>query len=261
MKYLFFIMILFIGGCKGPFLGSGFDLVLPELPPVWTEILGPPAWRLEWINSRGRWETLEIGLSPAEAPPGLWRMPVSGTSPVLAWPFWPEMNIPPGDFRPAGAIFPFDAAGGDLVLSWEGGVAAFFYCSLAEVFEAGLSPNALRRPENFNWPRFMELFRDPALKDSFRADPWTADWKLIARDTVEAGFEKRLLVSAPRDTLAVPVHPGPWIGSSPFPPPLLFGEDPPVFPVPPGTEPDTWYSTAGILRCTRDAWIFLPRGP
>jgi hypothetical protein len=183
--------------------------------------------------------------------------PVSGSIPVLAWPFWPDSGISPGDFRPAGAIFPFDVSGGDLILSWEGGVAAFFYCSLADASGAS-SQTALRRPENFNWPRFRELFRDPALKESFRADPWTADWKLIAQETAESGFEKRRLVSVPRNELAVPVHPGPWINGSPFPPPLFFGEAPPVFPVPPGIEPDTWYSAEGILRCAGAGWIFLP---
>jgi hypothetical protein len=184
-------------------------------------------------------------------------LPLSGSSPVLAWPFWPDLHIPPGDFRPAGAIFPFDASDGDLILSWEGGVAAFFYRSLAEAARTS-SKAALRRPENFDWPRFRELFRDPALKEPFRADPWTADWKLIAKATVASGFDKRWLVSLPREKLAVPVSPGPWISGSPFPLPLFFGEDPPVFSVPPGIEPDTWYSAEGTLRCAGTSWIFRP---
>jgi hypothetical protein len=264
MKHLLIIGVLFLTGCETPILDSGFDLAAPPVPPAWVETLGPPAWRVQWINGRGEWEGMEIispwggtvGQSGAARSGFGGDLPVSGASPVLAWPFWPDLGILPGDFRPAGAIFPFDVSGRDLILSWEGGVAAFFYRSLAEA--AGAGSSKARQPGNFDWPRFRELLRDPALKESFLADPWTADWKLIARETVESGFEKRRLVSVPRNELALPVHPGPWISSSPFPAPLFFGEDPPVFPAPPGIEPDTWYSAQGILRCAGNAWIFIP---
>ncbi|MDR0451328.1 MAG: hypothetical protein LBH26_08690 [Treponema sp.] len=263
MKYFFIVTALLLAGCGEPFPDSGFSLVLPPLPPAWEEILGPPDWRIQWINSRGEWEGGEgaVSLPGGAAGPALGEidMPVSGSSPVLAWPFWPDRRILPGDFRPAGAVFPFDASGGDLILSWEGGVAAFFYRSLAEAAGSGPSSKAaLRRPGNFDWPRFRELLRDPDLKEAFRADPWAADWRFIARETVKSGFEKRRLVPAPREELAVPVHPGPWISASPFPEPLSFGEDTPVFPVAPGIEPETWYSAGGILRCAGSAWIFLP---
>jgi hypothetical protein len=248
---------LLLAGCAEPILDSGYDPVFPELPPAWTEILGPPSWRIEWISPQGSREMRETA-SP-QGIPGKIQLPVSGASPVLAWPFWPALNILPGDFRPAGAIFPFDVSDDRIFLSWEGGVAAFFFHALAEA--AGPGGAASRRPENFNWPRFRELFQDQSLKESFRADPWTADWKLVARDTVEGGFEKRRLVSVSRDELTVPVHPGPWINSSPFPPPLFFGKSPPVFPVRPGTVPDTGYSAAGILRCAGNSWIYLPREP
>jgi hypothetical protein len=268
MKYLLILAALLLTGCGEPLPDSDFGLVMPPLPPAWGKILGPPAWRVQWINPRGEWELMETGVRQGVAAgridpagPGLRGidLPVSGASPVLAWPFWPDLGVSPGDFRPAGAISPFDVSDGDLILSWEGGVAAFFYRALAEAAGAGSSSQAaLRRPGNFDWPRFRALLRDPALKESFRADPWTADWKLIARETVESGFEKRRLVPAPRGELAVPVHPGPWISASPFPEPLFFGEGPPVFSVPPGIEPDAWYSAAGILRCAGTSWIFLP---
>jgi hypothetical protein len=274
MKYLFIMTALLLTGCGEPLPDSGPGLVMPPLPPAWTKILGSPAWRIQWINPQGEWESREsAGSRPdgitgrsGSADPAFWgiELPVSGSIPVLAWPFWPNLGIHPGDFHPAGAIFPFDVSEGNLILSWEGGVAAFFYRSLAEALAgaagAGSSSSmaALRQPGNFNWPRFRELFRDPAFKESLHADPWTVDWKLVARETVVSGFEKRRLVSVPRDELAVPVHPGPWISASPFPEPLFFGEDPPVFSVPPGIEPDSWYSTPGILRCAGTTWIFLP---
>ncbi|MDR2661532.1 MAG: hypothetical protein LBC31_00885 [Treponema sp.] len=286
MKYLFVMAALVLTGCGEALSDSGFGLALPALPPAWTKILGSPSWRIQWINSQGEWESRESpGSQPdkitgridasrqsATAGPvfGEIELPVSGSSPVLAWPFWPNLRIFPGDFHPAGAIFPFDVSDGDLILSWEGGVAAFFYRSLAEALAeasaealaeasgAGSSKAALRQPGNFDWPRFRELLRDPILNESFQSDPWTVDWKLIARETVASGFEKRRLVPVPREELAIPVHPGPWISASPFPEPLLFGEDTPVFSVPPGIEPDTWYSAPGILRCAGTTWIFLP---
>jgi hypothetical protein len=261
MKHLLIVGVLLLAGCGTPILDSGFHLAAPPIPPAWAEILGSPAWRVQWINPRGEWEVMETG-SPrggiARSGLGDLDLPVSGTSPVLAWPFWPDRGVPPGGFHPAGAIFPFDVSGGDLILSWEGGVAAFFYRSLAEAAGTGSSKTALRRPGNFDWPRFRELFRDPALGESFRADPWTADWELIARETVESGFDKRRLVSVSRNELSVPVHKGPWISASPFPPPLFFGEDPPLFPAPGGIEPEAWYSAEGILRCAGNAWVFIP---
>jgi hypothetical protein len=271
MKYLFIVTALFFAGCGEALPDPEPGLLMPPLPPAWTEILGSPAWRLQWVNPRGEWESREEAGSRPEGIAGQSvlagpafrgiELPVSGSVPVLAWPFWPNRGIRPGDFHPAGAIFPFDISEGDLILSWEGGVAAFFYRSLAEALAAGAgtSPGAaLRRPGNFDWPRFRELLRDPVLGESFHADPWTVDWKLVARETIASGFEKRRLVSVSRDELAVPVHPGPWIGPSPFPEPLFFGEDPPVFSVAPGLEPDSWYSAPGILRCAGTTWIFLP---
>jgi hypothetical protein len=159
----------------------------------------------------------------------------------------------PGIFRPAGAVFPFDAAGGRMGLSWQGGVDAFFYRALAE---AVAPDTGVRVPQNFDWPRFRSLFTDPAVSAEVRADPWTADLRDIAARVVQSGFDKRRFKPAAVEELAIPVSRGPWTGTSPFAPPLLFENDVPVFPVRSGLGSDTWYSAEGVLRCAGTNWIF-----
>jgi len=173
-------------------------------------------------------------------------LPQTWASAVSAFPFWPEKGIGPGIFKPAGAIFPYDASGGSLILSWQGGVDSVLYWELARAY--GL-------PMNFNWPRFRRLFDDPSLNAEVRADPWLADWADIAAKIVKSGFDKRRLVPEARSALEVQVAPGPWIGVSPFSGPLIF-EATPVFSV--RSTADTWVSKEGILRCNSKTWIFIP---
>ena len=209
-------------------------------------------------------------------------LPQTWTSAVSAWPFWPDKGLVPGIFMPAGAIFPFDASGKSLRLSWQGGVDANLFWEFAQASDkAGQEPAgqesvppepepeteaveraAARLPWNFDWPRFRELFDDPSLNADIRADPWLADWQSIAEKIVQSGFDKRRLVPEARSSLAIPVQPGPWIGTSPFAPPLLFeaapeeaGQTVPVFPVRPTA--DTWVCADGILRCNTETWIFM----
>jgi hypothetical protein len=222
-------------------------------------------------------EGVEIDIPPTEA------------SPVLVWPFWPKgqspgitEDIPPGIFRPAGAIFPFDIAGGRIDLSWQGGVDAFFYYALlhsagaaqAAAQTAGPASTAeeaaaqekaakaarMRIPQNFDWPRFREIFEDPAVSEKIHADPWSADLRDIAAQVVKSGFDKRRFKSVTREELRPAVSSGPWLGTSPFAVPLFFEDDVPVFQVRPGTESDTWYSAEGVLRCAGKTWVFRPWG-
>jgi hypothetical protein len=244
--YLLFVscMGLLLNSCGESLADSGFALKLPVLPPAWEDILGSPCWRIEWVNGEGRKETMTVSGN------GGWSvsLPQTWASAVSAFPFWPEKGIGPGIFKPAGAIFPFDASGGSLILSWQGGVDACLYWELAGAY--GL-------PMNFNWPRFRRLFEDPSLNAEFRADPWLADWASIAAKIVKSGFDKRRLVPEARNALTVPVSPGPWIGTSPFAGPLFF-ETTPVFSVRPRA--DTWVSREGILRCNSETWIFIQYG-
>jgi hypothetical protein len=257
MKNLWFLPALVLAalfsGCGRALTDPVYVLKLPEPPPVWTELLGPPQWRVEWISPEGVKESRVAAGDVETALPQTWANPVS------AWPFWPDKGIGPGIFRPAGAIFPFDVSGADLRLSWRGGVDAFVYWELeaASAAQAGTRTSAVRLSRNFNWPRFRELFDDPAFFEKLRSDPWAVDWKAAAVKIVSSGFDKRRIVPEARAETAVPVPPGPWIGTSPFVPPLIFGKkESPVFPV--GSKPESWVSPAGLLRVAPAAWILTP---
>jgi hypothetical protein len=234
----------------------------PEFPPLWKEVFGVPRWRLEWIGLEGRREVREIADGERTEITVIPEWP----SPVLACPLVPGRNIRAGVLKPAGGIFPFDAAGGRLRLTWQGGVDASFYRELAAAFlqahqdTADLSlSTARRRPQYFDWPRFRRLFTDGVLSDKAAlGDPWLADWPYIAQRTVQSGFDNRRIKVLARTNLSVPVHPGPWAGTSPFAAPLFSEEGTPViFPV--RQEPDTWYSAGGAIRCSQEGWILLEK--
>ncbi|GHV62471.1 hypothetical protein AGMMS49587_09400 [Spirochaetia bacterium] len=251
------LAVLCLCGCGNSLAESCFVLNFPALPPAWTELLGPPRWRVEWINPAGVRTFCETGASSQgieiEVPP-------IDASPILAWPFWPNRGqspgIAPGLFRPAGAIFPFDAGGGRLDLSWQGGVDAFFYHALAQAADPTSPKTGARVPQNFDWPRFRAVLSDPGVSAEVRADPWTADLRDIAVSVVQSGFDKRRFKPAAREEREIPVPGGPWIGTSPFAFPLLFEDDVPLFPVRPGPESDTWYSAEGVLTCAGTNWMF-----
>ncbi|MDR0291065.1 MAG: hypothetical protein LBI06_09035 [Treponema sp.] len=260
MKTYFLVFVFcacfFLHGCGESLPASRFAgayaMEFPELPPAWESMLGSPCWRVQWLNDKGRMETLtvrenthvEVSLPPTFA------------SAVFALPFWPDRGLMPGIFRPAGAIFPFDASGKTLVLSWQGGVDAHLFWELARACKTDHAERATvsRLPWNFNWPRFRELFNDPTLNEEVRANPWLADWRAIAEKIIQSGFDKRRLVPEPRSNLQIPVSPGPWISASPFAPPLFF-DGPPVFPVTAAAA--TWVSAEGILRCNSAAWMVV----
>jgi len=244
----------FLHSCGESPLDPRYGLELPKIPQGWEVLLGSPYWRIEWLNEGGWKETKTVrGNNGGEI-----SLPPTLTSAVTALPYWPDRGIGPGIFKSAGAIFPFDASGKTLVLSWQGGVDANLYWELAQAYqgERAAEQRAVSRvPWNFNWPRFRELFDDPSLNAEVRADPWLADWHSIAEKIVKSGFDKRRLVPEARSSVKIPVNCGPWIGTSPFAPPLFF-ETAPVFPV--RQAADTWVSAEGILRCNKQAWILLP---
>ena len=220
---VFFLSVTFLSGC-GEADSGRYVLKLPDIPQSWESVTGRPQWRLEWVNGKGVKETAVAGEGGFEV-----SLPQNSANAVLALPFWPEKGINPGVFKPAGAIFPFDLSGNTLKLSWQGGVEAVFYRELAAAYstafsDAGTATDkaAIRRPENFDWPRFRLLFNDPSVNAEFLADPWLAGWPGIAEKIVASGFDKRRLVPENRGTLKIPAGAGPWIGTSPFASPLFF---------------------------------------
>ena len=234
------------------FFHSQYTLILPKPPQTWVSILGEPDWRIEWLTPDGQkqFKNIESAQNIKIELPQTW------ASAVLAWPYWPRHNIGPGLFRPCGALFPFDASGGRLYLSWKAGPDAVYFWELARACRENAAASRVPRlPHLFDWPRFRELFETDALGEEIRRDPWLADWPSIAQRTVNSGFDRRRLVPEPVSNMTIPVPPGHWFGSSPFAAPLSFGEgETPVFPV--RASADTWVSREGILRCNQKTWVF-----
>jgi len=233
--------------CCGEVSPSRYVLEFPQAPQQWVSLLGEPHWRVEWLTTDGRKQI-------ADFPPGDGveiEPPVTWANPVTAWPFWPEHNLIPGLFKPAGALFPFDASEGRLRLSWEAGHDTVFYWELAYANGGNMS----RIPANFDWPRFRELFKSETLREDVREDPWLVDWRSVAESTVASTFNQSRLRPEAAASAAIPVPAGTWYGASPFSQPLYFAEDEArVFQVRPGV--NTWVSAAGILRVNGSAWIF-----
>lgn len=248
MKYVLLLPVaVFLSAC-GP-AGSSYRVALPALPPAWLETLGVPEWRLEWINPEGVRQSQALR---ADAAPEI-QVLTEWATPVTAYPFWPNRGIPPGLMRPAGGIAPFDLAGEQIRLSWRAGVEAALYQELA--VQNASADGSQRHPRHFNWPRFRELLAS-AENETIRKDPWTADWKKIAEKIAQSGFDRRRITPMPRKLRQIPVSfTGIWIGVSPFADPVYQDAD---LTLPVCATPETYFSAAGVLRCTENAWILMP---
>jgi len=234
--------------CCGDRSSDGYThtLKLPEIPETWSSLLGEPHWRVNWLDPDGKMQSKDIlPGKTAEI-----EIPVTWTNPVTAWPFWPDHNLIPEFFKPAGALFPFDVSGKSLLLSWKSGPDTVFYWELAFAND----DNILKIPSNFDWPRFRELFETGTLNEAVLKDPWLVDWRSVAEKTINSSFDRRRLVPQATESTAIPVSSGPWYGTSPFAEPLYFTEgEIPVFPVHSGV--NVWISSEGILRCSGKTWV------
>jgi hypothetical protein len=260
-KGLLPLLLVLQTGCSFPAYNE-YRAVLPEPPLSWLEILGEPHWRLEWVSREGRWESREI--APASRTAGTRQtgpsfeglsFPEEWTAPVLAWPYWPEKKIPPGIVRPAGALFPWDVRPGRIELSWRAGVDAYLWQRLAaEAAEAG--PDMTRPPWYFDWQRFREFMQSDRVDDAVKKDPWTADWKTIARKLAASGFNKSYFAPLNNGTVTIPGPDALWYGISPFCGEVTALDGFLSFPL--GNGDETWFSTAGILRFSQEASLLIP---
>lgn len=255
-RYFFIIMVLAVlaAGCSESPVRSSYRPAFPVIPPEWYDILGEPYWRVEWLGESGVWREWEG--APESGPPEI-SLPAEWTTPVLAWPFWPARNLPPGIMRPSGALFPWDSDGEKLALSWKGGVPALFWKELVQADRS--APDASGRlPWNFDWPRFAELLESGSIPESVRENPWLADWREIGRKTVRSGFDRRRIVPRESSGITIPGMDGLWINSSPFAAPVAAREDGSLL-VNAGDIADTWVSAGGVLKCSASGWVWMPR--
>lgn len=267
MKTTVSVLMVALGllwACAGPRSSLSVSLSFPSLPPAWVAVFPPVQWRIEWVDSEGilRSETLENSQKTLD-------LAADRSSPVLAYPFWPSMRIPPGLVKPCGAIFPFDLENispdsplglgkkeeGILRLSWIGGVAGYFFKALA-----ASEGDRKTVPERFDWQRFVSLFQDSSLSQAVRDDPWLVDWLEVAKKTRALGFDRRRLVSRPQVTLSllVPAE-GPWASGDPFvPAPCWTAAD--RVELSALAESSTFFSRSGFLRYSSSGWAWFP-GP
>jgi hypothetical protein len=206
---LFFAAVFTVGltACGG-IVDRSYFLVFPELPPAWQAVLGDAHWSLEWIDNAG---VLQTALPPSSA--GFTVTVVNdASSPILAYPYWPEHQIQLGDMKPAGALFPWDVRGEAITLSWQGGVDAVLWRALSR------ADNAKREAVSFNWKRWREAWNDGSFPSAAVFDPWLCDWESIAAKMAASGFDKRRVVAMnyPRLVLSGEAWEGMWYGSSPF---------------------------------------------
>ena len=257
MKHRLFLGIAFSlllpAACRDGPIRPSYRPVLPELPGHWKENFGEPHWRIEWLGEGAKWQ--ERSISPAGRVPSL-SLIQEWTTPVIAWPFWPDHGLVPGMMRPCGALFPWDVSGDEIALGWEAGVEAVFWKEMASA-ERTTAAGEGRLPWYFDWPRFRAALGGAETPEDVRRDLWLPDWKGIAQKTVDSGYDRRRIVSRKFLTLAIPGFGGQWTGSSPFEPPLDAGEDG-LLSLKVWEIPDTWVSEEGILKCSASGWVFIP---
>lgn len=244
---LVFALVIQLAGCGRDSLVYKLDL--PEPPQAWVSLLGEPHWRIEWFNPNGQRQVKDI----LPRTTTYIEIPSTWTNPVTAWPWWPGHNLISGLFKPAGALFPYDAAGNCLRLTWKAGVDTVFFTELAYAN----SEKTTKIPSNFDWVRFRELFNPEILSEAVCNDPWLVDWRYVAEKTISGNFDRRRLVPQATEAITIPLSVRVWYGTSPFSEPLFFAEDEPlVFQEHTGI--NTWISGEGILRCDGKVWFFSP---
>ena len=239
-------LIAGLSSCGG-MVNRSYRLEMPVQPSAWETILGGAFWRIEWIDDGGIIQT-------ADTPPAA-QFAVTvineAASPVLAYPYWPERGIKPGDMKPAGAIFPWDVHGGSIELSWRGGVDAVLWRGISR------AANANREAASFNWKQWREAWNNGTFPAAAIRDPWLCDWESIAAKIAASGFDRRRVVIAnyPLLPLSGEVCMDIWYGSSPFDTGTTPGESL-LLPLHPYVS--VVFSATGIIRYSAEGILRLP---
>jgi hypothetical protein len=221
---------------------------MPECPDQWSSCLGACSWSLRWFGPDGAAERLDGVRSEAAI-----ELRADAVAPILAYPYWPDLGIPAGIAKPAGAVYPFGGGYPEFGLDWLGGVSAVFF---RELLYAG-GPEATD-PARFDWPRFRALLAGEDLGAEAREDPWRVDWRSVAVKTRASGFDRRRIVACGVDPLSVSSPaPGPWARASPFAPMLPLDPGGAVT-LPASALPDAVFCLYGTLAFSRAAWAWYP---
>ncbi|MDR0639467.1 MAG: hypothetical protein LBG27_11305 [Spirochaetaceae bacterium] len=244
-------LIAGLSSCGG-IADRSYRLVMPDLPPAWEAILGGAYWRIEWIDDAGIFQTAD---TPSAANFAV-TVVNDAASPVLAYPYWPGRNLPPGDMKPAGAIFPWDVCGGSIELSWRGGIDAVLWRALS------CADNAKREAASFNWKQWREAWNDGSFPAAAVRDPWLCDWENIAAKIAASGFDKRrvVVVNYPLLSLSGEVCKDIWYGSSPFDTGTSAAPGEPLL-LPIRPQVSVVFSTTGIIRYSATGVLPLSWGP
>jgi hypothetical protein len=246
-----FIAAVFAVGLAacGRIIDVPYRLVMPDLPPGWQTVLGSAYWCVEWIDDAGITRKAEVAPSTSFAV----TVVNDASSPVLAYPYWPERGLIPGDMKPAGALFPWDVHGNKIALSWRGGVDAVLW---RELSRAG---NAKREAASFNWKRWREAWNDGSFSTAAVLDPWLCDWENIATKIAASGFDKRrvVVINYPRLILSGDTWQGVWYGSSPFDTGTSATPGEPLsLPVAPRVS--TVFNATGLIRYSGEGALWFP---
>jgi len=242
------LTVLLLAACTIDFGSEELTARTPAVSEAWLSALGEPDWVFYWYGPDGQERSAESATGFITV-----SLPDAVASPVLAYPYWPRLDIRAGTVRPAGAIFPFGLRDDDIALTWSGGVAGVFYQELLHA-----SGDDSRLGEYFDWPRFMELLDSEQIDAAVRADPWIVDWRSVAIRTRVTGFDRRRLKSRPVSSLRL-VLPcdGPWVRASPFSAKLNIASDGSAQ-VEASDEADTLISPRGELRFNARSWAWFP---
>ena len=249
------IVILFlVNACNLGMTHSSYEVLLPELPEFWEEILGEAHCRLEWLDRQGFWKALD--LAPNEAMPGL-SIIEERSNPVYAWPYWPSRKLFPGLMHPAGAVYPWDISNGVINFSWRAGIEAVFWEEMAAAERASTAQEA-RLPWYFDWPRFRTLLLTGSIPESVKQNPWTADWKDIAQRTIQSGFLSSRIRSKETKEISIQLNDpgGRWINSSAFSSPIYTDQDGMLILTVTET-PDIWVSEGGMIKASTAGWVYI----
>ena len=75
-----------------------YSLKLPEIPSSWEIIPGTMSWFIQWQDAEGKPQKLELKANQT----GSISLAKRGANAVFAWPYWQDLQINPGVFRPPG---------------------------------------------------------------------------------------------------------------------------------------------------------------